>query len=66
MLEYAAKQMAQCLARARDAQSELQSTILEAMNREPEGAPGKALQHLELLRLKTRLDAMLLEGSPEV
>lgn len=37
MLEYASAQMARALLRAREAQSEVQSQLLEAMHIEPEG-----------------------------
>jgi hypothetical protein len=37
VLEYASAQMARALLRAREAQSEVQSQLLEAMHIEPEG-----------------------------
>jgi hypothetical protein len=52
VLEFVAAQMARALLRAKEAQSEVQSQLLEATHLEPEGNAGMQLQHMELLRIK--------------
>mmetsp|Transcript_9710 Transcript_9710/g.18290 ORF Transcript_9710/g.18290 Transcript_9710/m.18290 type:complete len:786 (+) Transcript_9710:229-2586(+) len=64
-VQFAAQRMAECLTRSREAASQTQAALLEAINRETEGKAGKKLQHMELLRQKSRLDTILSDGSPE-